>query len=141
MTLPGMPSVYYGGEIGLEGRMAGDENRRCFPWGEPVGEDRDLRPFLKRLIGLRKSHPSFRAEDIIFDRADGGLLCYRKISGRETLFVVINNSGETKEVTLPAGRFEKLTENGNINGENGIPAKTRRNKTLPAYGYAVYISE
>jgi glycosidase len=53
MTLPGSPSVYYGGEIGLEGRASEDENRRCMPWDEPVRKERDFRPSPPQAVIIR----------------------------------------------------------------------------------------
>jgi glycosidase len=63
-TARGIPVIYYGEEVG---RIGGDwpQNRSDMPWGErPIqpgaGEPRDegLREFYKRLIGIRRAHPS-----------------------------------------------------------------------------------
>ncbi len=47
--LPGMPSIYYGDEAGMEG-FADPWNRRCFPWGS---RDLALTDFVKKLGALR----------------------------------------------------------------------------------------
>lgn len=49
MTLPGVPSIYYGDEAGLTG-MADPFNRRTYPWGR---EDTSLQNIYSRLAGAR----------------------------------------------------------------------------------------
>ncbi len=57
-TLPGAPCVYYGDEVGLDGRHDPD-CRKGFPWDESRW-DRDLLNWYKACIQLRKQHPAFR---------------------------------------------------------------------------------
>jgi cyclomaltodextrinase / maltogenic alpha-amylase / neopullulanase len=58
MTLPGAPCIYYGDEIGMEGREDPD-CRRSFQW-DPAQQDGALRDFFAGLIALRKSEPALR---------------------------------------------------------------------------------
>ena len=55
-ALPGMPCVYYGDEVGLQG-MRDPFCRAFYPWG---GEDKSLRSFFKKLIHQRNSSPALR---------------------------------------------------------------------------------
>lgn len=56
MTFPGLPSIYYGDEAGLEGY--GDPfNRSAYPWGR---ENTDLLEWYKKVISLRKKHICLR---------------------------------------------------------------------------------
>ena len=53
--LPGVPSIYYGDEAGLDGY--GDPfNRRCYPWGH---EDQDLIAYTQLLSKIRHSSKVF----------------------------------------------------------------------------------
>jgi len=58
MTLPGAPCIYYGDEIGLEGREDPD-CRRSYPW-DPALQDGELRAFVAGLIQMRKTEPALR---------------------------------------------------------------------------------
>jgi 4-alpha-glucanotransferase len=51
MTFPGVPSVYYGDEAGMEG-YSDPLNRGPYPWGR---EDMDLLAFHKKIINLRNN--------------------------------------------------------------------------------------
>lgn len=60
---PGVPVIYYGDEVGLEGGEDPD-NRRPFPW---EWEDKQIRDFLIRAVDFRKAHPEcVRGEFIPF---------------------------------------------------------------------------
>ncbi|HEU5117169.1 MAG TPA: alpha-amylase family glycosyl hydrolase, partial [Isosphaeraceae bacterium] len=58
MTYPGAPSIYYGDEIGMEGRHDPD-NRRAFPWDESRW-DRALLHDFQKMIALRHQHKALR---------------------------------------------------------------------------------
>lgn len=58
MTYPGVPSVYYGDEIGLEGGRDPD-CRHCMPWYEKQW-DRETLAFYRRLIALRRNNATIR---------------------------------------------------------------------------------
>jgi len=58
MAFPGVPCIYYGSEIGLDGGKDPD-NRRTMPWDE-TDWDRDLLAYHKRLITLRKESPALK---------------------------------------------------------------------------------
>jgi len=74
MTLPGAPCIYYGDEVGLEGREDPD-CRRAFPW-DPVNQDRGLRDFVAGLIALRTEHPVLRRGRFELLSAEGSAVAY-----------------------------------------------------------------
>ena len=130
MTMGGAPSIYYGGEAGMDGMLRGNENRLCMVWD--VSPEKDLRDFLKRLIALRKRHPSMREADVEFLQCEGGFLFYRKRAEGETLLVAVNRDHKSRSVELPAspgGYTDAMT------GE----AVTGGHITLPGYGFALLL--
>lgn len=95
-TFPGAPSVFYGGEIGLEGAHDPD-NRRCMPWNENA-HMHPLKSFMKRLISLRKEVQAWRsARYTFYDTAESTCLMFAK----EDCIFVINNSGKRQALSVP----------------------------------------
>lgn len=100
MTFPGIPCVYYGDEIGMDG--AGDpDNRRCMRWDETTW-DHDLRGHYQRLIRLRRTAPALRQGGFQMLYAQGGLLAYQRQSAEQRLIVIAwRGPGELPPTQLP----------------------------------------
>lgn len=52
MTFPGIPSIYYGDEAGLEG-YTDPINRKTYPWGE---ENKEILEWYKKITKIRSKH-------------------------------------------------------------------------------------
>jgi glycosidase len=74
MSLPGAPCIYYGDEVGMEGR-ADPDCRRAYSW-DPVRQDAALRAFVAGLTGLRKSEPVLRRGHFRLLAAEGRTVAY-----------------------------------------------------------------
>ncbi|HEY5487146.1 MAG TPA: glycoside hydrolase family 13 protein [Candidatus Limnocylindrales bacterium] len=74
MSLPGAPCIYYGDEVGMEGR-ADPDCRRSYPW-DPVRQDLALRAFVAGLTGLRKAEPALRRGHFRLLAAEGRSVAY-----------------------------------------------------------------
>jgi alpha-glucosidase len=55
MTTPGVPMIFAGGELGLEGR-SGYDSRRTMPWDHPDEWDGELLGEYRALVALRRTH-------------------------------------------------------------------------------------
>ncbi len=97
-TYPGAPCIYYGDEVGLDGKHDPD-CRKSFPWDEKRW-DHDLRNFYKRCVELRQAHPALRrgSYQMLWSKQD--VYAFARQLG-ETLIVVLNLSRETRVVSLP----------------------------------------
>lgn len=73
-TLPGVPSIYYGDEVGLTG-FEDPFNRGCYPWGR---EDDDLLTFFKALSAFRKSKRDDFTADFSLVWESLGLFAFRR---------------------------------------------------------------
>ena len=89
MTLPGVPMIYYGDEVGLRGE--GDpDNRRPFPWNNM---NMDIYNHFKELIAIRQNSDAFKKGSVHFIEDDDFLIYKRKYEGEE-IYTVLNNSDD-----------------------------------------------
>jgi len=90
MTFPGAPCIYYGDEIGMEGRRDPD-CRRAFPWDERCW-NHALRRYVKRCIALRHAYPALRRGSYTRLHAADDVYAFGRRLGDETLIVLLNVS-------------------------------------------------
>ncbi len=97
--LPGMPSIYYADETGMEG-YRDPFNRRPFPWGK---EDREILAHHKILGKLRKDIPALRLGDITFTVACDQRLCFSRTYEGKIYRVYVNRGCDNWEI--PNGKL------------------------------------
>ena len=91
-SFPGVPTVFYGDEAGMEG-WEDPFNRGTYPWGR---EDTAIRDYFARLGGLRKQRTSLRRGGIRWLEAQGRLTAYiRETAGERSVTVL--NAGDTEQ--------------------------------------------
>lgn len=90
-TMPGVPCIYYGDEIGIEGGRD-PFNRKPYPWGK---EDTTLLTWYKKIGELRKSEPVFVDGYYRVVYAENGVFVYERFKDTEKITVVANMSKET----------------------------------------------
>lgn len=88
MTLPGIPCIYYGDEIGIEG-WKDPFNRRCFPWGN---ENNEILSYYKFLSRLRKSSPVFIDGKYKCISHDTSVFIFERYNEKEKIIIGINLS-------------------------------------------------
>jgi alpha-glucosidase len=86
MTYVGVPCVYYGDEVGLEGGKDPD-NRRCMPWDEAAW-DMDLRGYYQKLIALRRNSPALQHGGFQLLYAAGEVVAYQRQSLEQRMLVI-----------------------------------------------------
>jgi cyclomaltodextrinase len=101
MTFPGAPCVYYGDEIGMEGKHDPD-CRRAFPWDEDCW-DQELLTFFRWAISLRHEHPALRRGRYLRLHADDQhrVYAFARQGEGETLVVVLNNGPTRYDLDVP----------------------------------------
>ncbi|MFI8705898.1 alpha-amylase family glycosyl hydrolase [Bacillus sp. NPDC077411] len=136
-TSPGIPFVYYGTEIALDGGEVPD-NRRLMDFKA----DEKFLQYIGKLGELRKTLPSLRygTFELLYDK-DGMSVIKRKYKD-ETTLIAINNTTETKKVELVANEFGKdhelrgLLEDDRVREENGKYYIVLKRETANVYALA-----
>lgn len=105
-TLPGIPCIYYGDEVGLEG-WKDPFNRRCYPWGY---ENKEILEFYTNIAQLRKSNYVFSSGKYKCLLHDKGVFVFERFDNTDKIIIAVNIS--SKEITL------KLNENMIEYGQN-----------------------
>ncbi len=104
-TLPGIPCVYYGDEVGMEG-FEDPFNRKCYPWG---GGNKDLLKWYKQLGKVRANekqvfaHGRYKSLD-----TENGVMFFKRKMNDEEVYVIVNNSGKAYTPKLGDGAYTNL---------------------------------
>lgn len=86
-TIPGIPSIYYGDEAGVEG-YSDPFNRLPYPWGR---ENRALIDFYRRMGELRRKHDVYKTGELYLCRLGiDGFFMFGRGNGEETLYTAVN---------------------------------------------------
>lgn len=144
MTFPGVPSIYYGDEAGVEG-YSDPINRRTYPWGN---EDSELLGWFKTITAIRNNYDVFKTGKfklLGLDRDVFGFI--REIKGSKDVFdrkkknnfalVLINRSDRNIEIDLKVDNKDRLYNIFNDKYVNITSDKL--NIKLDSFGYALLI--
>jgi len=97
-TCRGIPSIYYGTEVGLTG--AGEpDNRRDMPWHNLAKAD--LRVYLQRLLMLRHQLVSLRRGVQLPLVVTDPVFAFARLTADEIAVAVLNNGSATASLTVP----------------------------------------
>ncbi len=97
MTLPGVPSIYYGDEAGMEGY--GDPfNRFPFPWGH---EDKEVTGTYRRFAAARLSSSVYTDGEYNCLTHRSGVFAFSRAKDGETVITAVNAGSEFYTLDLP----------------------------------------
>ena len=129
-TLPGIPAIFYGDEVGLEGY--GDPfNRRTFPWGK---EDKELLCHYRKLGEIRRSCDLYKDGDFRLLHLDDNLLAFARYKNSEAYITIINNSKNELSITFSKRVLSLLDMKKstvfNIQADSSLIVKTKKKTIL-----------
>ena len=123
-TLPGIPCIYYGDEVGLEG-FEDPFNRRCYPWGN---ENIEILNHYKMLSGLRKKKV-FTDGKYKCLLCEDGVFVFERYKDNERIIIAANLSKDT------------VTLNFKQNMKEHISGKSSRTFNLSNNEYLILLSD
>ena len=107
-TLPGVPCLYYGDEIAMQG-YRDPFNRAFFRWD---AHEQRLRPVLAQLAQLRHTCEAFRTGELRVLRAEGGVLHYQRIGEFEAAEIIVNRTEHIIVEPLASGKHTEVNPMG-----------------------------
>jgi alpha-glucosidase len=104
MTLPGVPMVFAGDELGLEGEW-GEDARRTMPWGRPETWDDALLQGYRGLIALRRGSEALARGGVRYAAVGEDAIAYlRECDGERLLCLAARAAHEP--IRLPPAALE-----------------------------------
>jgi alpha-glucosidase len=118
MTTPGMPMVFAGDELGLEGEW-GEDARRTMPWDRPDTWDTQLLDAYRALIALRRSSNALARGGIRYLHVSADAIAYLREAESETLLCLASRAAH-EPIPVPFRSLETLY--GEDVGDGVLPA-------------------
>ena len=126
--LPGILSIFYGDEIGLEG-IGNLMNRGTFPWDDM---DKELLEYFQYIGSIRKDEEFLRKADLKVLDINQDYFMFERKSEDESSLVVVNRTNTDKEFTVPKEYQEsekvyslKKSRPGHLTPYGGIALKRK----------------
>lgn len=112
-TYLGVPMIYYGEEIGMEGGQDPD-NRRAMEWDNSKW-NMEIYEFYLNMIRLRHENRVLSDGDIRFFYGENGIIGFERFSPEDKLTIIINNSDSNFQIDLTSilgnGDFIDISKN------------------------------
>ena len=132
-TWPGVPCIYYGDEVGLDGNND-PFCRKTFPWQEEK-QDTVLLALYQRLAKLRHHSQALRRGGCQVMYAEDNVVVFLRVYQQQRVLVAINR-GEACEVVLPSSPLLNVAAWHSKEGKGQIVDDTL---TLPAISASVWL--
>lgn len=120
-TIPGIPSIFYGDEAGLEG-YHDPFNRMPYPWGH---EDNKLIYFYRRIGQIRRENDVYKEGDFKLLCLDSETLVFERYNDEHAYITVVNNSKQSRTVEFSNSATALTNDSNNMTSSSfDLPAYT-----------------
>lgn len=133
LTFPGAPSIYYGDEVGLPGRLDPD-SRRGFPL--EAHWEHDVLDYHRKLIALRHAYPALRTGSYQVLFAQAAVYVFARTLEAEEVIIAVNSGTAPAKVSLEAANLKSRPSQllyGTAEAEwTGVGESSKLELSLPA---------
>jgi alpha-glucosidase len=105
LTFVGVPSIYMGDEIGLEG-TGGHDARRTINWDDRSAWDFDFLESVKKLVSLRRNEPALTHGGLRWIAAEENYVAYLRETADEAILVMIASDACDVDIELAPYGYE-----------------------------------
>ena len=102
LTYPGVPSIFAGDEIGLEGAW-GEDGRRTINWDDRSGWDYHFMGEVKSLISVRKNNDALINGGLRWIATESDYIAYLRESKKQSVLVLVSRTAI--DVTVDLSKF------------------------------------
>ena len=99
MSYPGVPSIFAGDEIGLEGAW-GEDGRRTINWDDTSGWDKEFLSEVKKLVALRRTRDAFINGGLRWVAVEDDYIVFVRESKKESILVLISRGPVSATVDI-----------------------------------------
>ena len=89
LTYPGVPSIFAGDEIGIEGSW-GEDARRTINWDDRSGWDFEFMDEVKKLVSLRRTQDALINGGLRWVKAENEYVVYLRESKKQSILVLVS---------------------------------------------------
>ena len=138
LTIPGVPVIFYGDEIGMTG-AADPDNRRMMRFGNSLNKyEKETLKDVSKLIHIRSKHPALRYGDFYTLLANDVCYAYIRSDLNERILVLLNKSNEGQTLELQIPPFYKISRAVNLhNGEKEMIENDKLTTTVPPVSWKI----
>jgi len=139
MTVPGIPIIYYGDEIGMTGASDPD-NRRMMRFDDDLSEpERKTFNEVSKLIKIRNNNSALRYGDFLTLLADENIFAYFRSDFDQRVLVILNKSNKNKTVEIDLPPIYNLSEAVDLfTGETKKMTSSRLVCDVGSIGYLIF---
>ncbi|GBD86408.1 neopullulanase [bacterium BMS3Abin03] len=138
LTIPGVPVIYYGDEIGMTG-AADPDNRRMMRFGSSLNQyEKETLKDVSGLIHIRSEHPALRYGDFYTLLANDVCYAFIRSDLNERILVLLNKSNEDQTLELQIPPVYKIRRAVNVQtGESETIESDKLITTVPPIGWKI----
>ncbi|HSO05465.1 MAG TPA: glycoside hydrolase family 13 protein [Candidatus Limnocylindrales bacterium] len=92
LTHPGVPMIWAGDEIGMEG-VTGEQGRRAFPWTRPESWDHAALSVFRQLCAVRRDSEALRRGGLRWAYVDADRIVWLRETEGESILVLLARAG------------------------------------------------